>query len=536
MISAKQFAKYAAAPAAFRDDLIVDVSGVARRLGDSMDDWQRADFAALDPGLMRCNGRSAKPAQLRAYLERPRGHSKTTDLAVMVCWVLTFSTRPLKGYAFAADKDQARLLKDAVSTLLRLNPWMSKILTVEANRVVVSAKGHPGEGGWLSVEASDVGSSYGILPDFIICDELTHWDGDGSLFHSLISSSAKRENCLLVVIANAGFTDSWSWSVREAARLDERWYFSRLDGPKASWITPERLEEQRRMLPAVAFGRLWLNQPSTGGGDALTRADVDAAFAPDLQPMTGQEPGWSFVAGIDLGVSRDASAVVVLAAGQQGTPQQGRIRLATARLWKPSSGKRVDLIDVERYIRELDRQFRLARVAYDSFQAEHLAQRLEIDAQRRRRDQALPARTTPWLCEVPPTASNLRQIASLTIECFVDRRVQCFAYEPLRADLLKLRCEEKSYGIRLTSPRDDTGHGDSFSAFGVALLVAHEAAGKRKVVVGAMSGSDLDPWESAMARLDREQAELRHEFATLTDSDPADRAGWGRVMRETGRL
>jgi hypothetical protein len=536
MIPQKQFIKYAADPAAFRADLLVDVDGSVRRFGEVMDDWQRSDFAAIDPALMKCNGRSDADARMRAFLERPRGHSKTTDIAVACCWALAFSQRPLRGYAFAADRDQARLLKDAVSTILRLNPWVGEMIAVEAQRVVVAAKGHPGEGSILSIETSDVGSSYGILPDLIVADELCHWQGDGSLWHSLFSSAAKRSNCLLLTISNAGFCESWQWQVREAARTDDGWYFSRLDGPQASWMTEKRLEEQRRMLPAVAYRRLWLNEWSTGGGDALTEADINAAFRDGLEPMSGSERGWTFVAGVDLGVSRDASAVVVLAVGNQRTPQQGRIRLAAARLWKPTTGKRVDLIDVERTIRELDRQFRLERVAVDPWQAELLAQRLETDSLHRRRQQFLPPRTNSWVAEVPPTAANLRQIASLTIESFVDRRVQLFDFAPLREDLMKLRVEEKSYGIRLTSPRDGTGHGDTFSAFAVALLVAHEAAGKRRMIVGAMSGSGIDPWEAAMARLDRERDELRREHSRLVDSDPGDDEGWRSVMRVAGRV
>ena len=111
MINRNTFAKYAADPAAFRNDLIVDVDGVARKFGSVMDPWQRDDFAALDPALLRCTGRSDADAKMRAYLERPRGHSKTTDLAVTCVWALAFAVRPLRGYCFAADKDQAALLK-----------------------------------------------------------------------------------------------------------------------------------------------------------------------------------------------------------------------------------------------------------------------------------------------------------------------------------------------------------------------------------------------------------------------------------------
>lgn len=151
MIDKRTFAKYAADAAAFRADLIVDVDGIARRFGDVQDDWQRDDFAAVDPALMRCNGRSDRPARMRVYLERPRGHSKTTDLAVTCCWALAFATRPLKGYAFAADKDQAALLKHAMATIVRLNPWLASILNVQKNLVLNIAAAHLGEGGRLEI-------------------------------------------------------------------------------------------------------------------------------------------------------------------------------------------------------------------------------------------------------------------------------------------------------------------------------------------------------------------------------------------------
>jgi hypothetical protein len=540
MIDSKTYQRYATDPAAFRADLIVDVDGVARRLGDVLDPWQRNDFAALDPALLCCAGRSTADAVMRAYLERPRGHSKTTDLAVTCCWALTFSTRPLRGYAYAADKDQARLLRDAMSTVVRLNPWLGDILTVEAHRVVNAAASHPGKGGTLSIEASDVGSSYGILPDLIIADELTHWQGDGSLWHSLISSAAKRSNCLMVVISNAGFVDSWQWSVREAARTDPAWVFSRLDGPQASWITAERLAEQRRMLPAVAYARLWENQWSTGGGDALTPTDIAAAFVADLQPMTGREGRFLFVAGVDLGLTRDSSVVVVLAVPEGGGA--GRIRLAAHRLWRPVAGKKIDLMEVERHLLDLDAKYGLEFCAFDPWQAELLGQRLEADTSHRRRNQRRLYAAQPWMRAIQPTGANLRQIASLTIESFQDRRLQLYDCEPLRSDLLKLRVEEKSYGMRLVSPRDALGHGDMFSAFSLALLIAHELAGKKPFAVRSLlvpySFDTTAPMPPAAIAFYQQQTEQQRLWSELErgGGDYDGMEGWREMMRHFGRI
>ncbi|MCH8047425.1 MAG: hypothetical protein IID44_27315 [Planctomycetes bacterium] len=359
MIDKKTFDEYSNDPAAFRAALIVDCDGTPTKFGNIMDDWQKADFASLDPALRRCAGltKDKEPCRMRAYLERGRGHSKTCDLAVTCCFALAFATRPLKGYCFAADRDQARLLRDAMATLCRLNPWLGEILSVEAHRVVNKAKGHPGEGGTLTIECSDVSSSYGILPDIIICDELVHWEGDGGLWHSLISSAAKRSTCLLVIISNAGFVDSWQWAVREAARQDEAWIFSRLDGPQASWMTSDRLAEQRRMLPQIAYNRLWENQWSSGGGDALLPEDIDAAFKETLGPMTGNEKGYKFVAGVDLGLTRDCSAVVILGVKEHGQAQAGRIRLANTKLWRPTLGKQINISEVEQHILKMDERY-----------------------------------------------------------------------------------------------------------------------------------------------------------------------------------
>jgi len=121
--------RYASDPSAFRDDLTVDVDGVARRFGDVVDPWQRDDFAAIDPALMRCNGRQPQAeGRSRFYCERPRGASKTTDLAVTAVWAMAFAARPIRGYCYAADKDQAAILKDAMATIVRLNPWLADIL------------------------------------------------------------------------------------------------------------------------------------------------------------------------------------------------------------------------------------------------------------------------------------------------------------------------------------------------------------------------------------------------------------------------
>lgn len=512
MISQEQFKHYATDPSAFRCNLLIDVNGSVKTFGSVMDPWQAQDFTALDPLLMRSNGQvQGEAAPTRAWLERGRGHSKTTDIGVMVVWALAFANRPLRGYCFAADKDQASILKDAMETIVRLNPWLTQILEIQKGCVVNTATNHPGCGGKLEIYTSDVASSWGILPDLIVADEVCHWQGDGSLWHSLLSSAAKRSSCSLIAITNSGFVDSWQWSIREAARQDSNWYFSRLDGPQASWMTPARLAEQRKMLPEVAYLRLWENIWSSGGGDALTEADIIAAFDNDLSPMTGTEKGWSFVTGVDLSLVRDFSAVVTLGIGKPDSRYVDQIRLADARLWKPGSGQKINLQAIENYIRDLDRRFNLAAVVADPWQCEHIIQRLSYD-KKARGEKKYYHNDTPWIRDLPPTGANLRAVAGLLIECFTDRRIKLYDYEPLRIDLHKLRVEEKSYGFRLVSPRDGDGHGDTATALGLALYMGHQLAGQKAIVAGSILGQ-LNTYENALDNLQREAARYSDDMA-----------------------
>src|SRR5262249_27823400 len=163
--------------------------------------------------------------------------------------------------------DQAKLLRDSIATLARLNPWIGGILDVQAFRVV-NTRG----GAALDILSSDVATSYGQLPDFVMADELTHWQKE-DLWSSLLSAATKRGNFIMVVGMNAGFSESFAFTTREKVRTDPAWHFQVLDGPRASWISPERLEEQQRLLPAVAYDRLWLNRWSMGSGDAISEAD-----------------------------------------------------------------------------------------------------------------------------------------------------------------------------------------------------------------------------------------------------------------------
>src|SRR5215469_18756684 len=134
-MDAESLRRFASDPAAFRDALILPSAHGAQRLGAILADFQRRDFAALDRAFLALrNGQ--RPTPNRFWLERTKGASKDTDLAVMLLWLLAFVQRPLVCQVGAADRDQADELRKACKGMLRINPWLSEAIEVQAGAIL----------------------------------------------------------------------------------------------------------------------------------------------------------------------------------------------------------------------------------------------------------------------------------------------------------------------------------------------------------------------------------------------------------------
>ncbi len=318
--------------------------------------WQESDFAALDPAWLAFSGREPRAAIRRAYLERPRGHSKTTDMAAQVAWILQYARQPMHGIAAAADRDQAGLLHKAVAALARLNPVLCPDLMARQSAIVNAATGSR-----LDVISSDVRSSWGQLPDFVICDELCHWE-KADLWHSLVSSAAKKPSCVLVVLTNAGVGSGWHWDVREAARTSPDWHFSSLAGPQAPWISAAALAEQRRLLPASVYARLWENAWQQTDGEFVTLPEAEACRDTALTIRDAGEPGARYIGAVDYAEKHDRTVGVIV--HREGD----RIIVDRMDVVAPEGNRPVPVRWVEDWIAKMGRAFRPIRFVLDEYQ------------------------------------------------------------------------------------------------------------------------------------------------------------------------
>jgi hypothetical protein len=290
-------------PQLFRDLIKL---GPDQYLADQIQSWQVADFEALDASWLRVAGLPRTPGRRRAYIERPRGHSKTSDMAVQMAWVLLAARHAIRGVAAAADREQAGLLLSAVRKLASINVGLCSELTFAEGSIRNSRTGSR-----LDLISSDVASSYGILPDFVICDELSHWP-EPELWYSLLSSAAKKPDCVLTVLTNAGVGRDWQWEVRENARCSDDWHFSSLDGPHAPWITPRSLEEQQTLLPPAVYERLWLNRWQHSDGEFVSLAEAEVCIDPARTRQDFGLPQYQYFAAIDYAEKHDYTVGVII--------------------------------------------------------------------------------------------------------------------------------------------------------------------------------------------------------------------------------
>jgi phage terminase large subunit-like protein len=476
MMDAKLLKHFAAAPLAFIENLTIPAVHGPRMFGVCMAQFQRERFASIAPALLAV-ARGEKPPVGRHWWEATKGASKDSDLACCLLWLLAFSARPLLCQAGAADADQADELRKAAKDVLRLNSLLAEWVTIQNWKINCE-----GTGATCEIIAADVAGSHGARPDVLIVNELSHIQKQ-EFAENLMDNSAKVPHGLVAVATNAGTLHTWQYRWRELARTSDRWHFEQYAQP-SPWLDPAEIAEAKTRNSTSRFLRLWHGVWSSGSGDALDRADIEAAILhsrnpeiwPHPGPLTNPEPHSSYAAGLDLGWKNDHSALIVL--GRNCRTQ--RIRLARCESWAPGSDGKVDLMAVEEAVYESWRAFRFSVCGYDPSQAALMAQRLST--------RGVPMR------EIPFQGKNLDKMATTLLESFRSRVVDIFDEPQLVRDLQRLSIVEKSFGHKLEAVSDESGHADRAVAFAIALPLALElaASGPREPVVLGGLGSGLN--------------------------------------------
>lgn len=405
--------------------------------GERAEPWQVEDMrAVVDPAGPRWH-----------FCSRARGMSKTTDVAAAGLGLLVEEAPARsRSYVVAVDQDQAALVHDALAGLVARTPELAGAVKVEVRRVTALATGAT-----LEVLASDAASAFGLRPWFFVADELAAWPstpGHRRLWSAVVSSLPKVAGSRLVVCTTAGSPSHWSHDVWLRALSSEHWRASAVAGP-CPWWSPADIEAARADLIDFEFRRLVLNE-WTEGEDQLTSAAAVAAAVVHSGPLAPLR-GVSYVVALDVGLKRDATALVV--AHAERTETGPRIVVDRLHRWKGTRTSPVDLTEVEAAAFHLSRSYNRAPLVFDVHQAAHLSQNLR----------ARGVRTEEFVFSVP----NINRLARTLYTLLRDHRLAIPDDEDLCRELAAVRLVETSPGMfRVDHHRG--AHDDQAIAVGMA--------------------------------------------------------------------
>jgi hypothetical protein len=360
----------------YLDQVVVDCRPEPKRFALVREPWQERLLGKIVPALESVAGvRNNYKGPRGFWLTLPRGHDKTSSIGRLCNWVLSYTRRYVSAIAAAADREQASLLAEFMQGEANLNPWFSRHLKFKNYRVDGAKHSN------LKIISADAFSSYGLRTDLIVCDELTHWPSE-ELWSTLMSGSEKRPGSVFIVITNAGTINSWQWRMLEAAKNDpDYWYVFEAPGQLASWMSRERVNKLRAMLPPAVARRVFDNQwidPSEDCGYVSRQQAAECERLGErlgLQEVLYGHPDRRYVASIDYGPVKDRTVCCV------GHWDQELKSVVVDRMdvWegrKEPTG-RVPVAKVEYWLEQTLKNFNHPTVVIDPYQMESTFQRYE---------------------------------------------------------------------------------------------------------------------------------------------------------------
>jgi phage terminase large subunit-like protein len=327
-----------------------------------------------------------------AILGLPRGNGKTALAAALGLYELIARTDAPEVYFAAASKDQAKVALSFARSFVEEGP-LADWITLRSKLTCTAS------GGVMEVLSSMGSLMHGRAPAAAILDELwaLETNQQQEAYGALSSALHKRVDSFLLAITTAGYdrytllgriyeqalawpdlTVSRDGCLTVAKDIENGqllwWYGAPADCDleneriwrrcnPASWVDLRDLRRQLHDpgLGELAFRRLHLNQ-WTAARDAWLPTGLWASLRGDeLIPK-----GANVYVGVDVGISHDTTAVC----WAHRLPD-GRI-IVRARVWAANdktahehTPDKVELEEIEAFIRQLADRFRVREVAYD---------------------------------------------------------------------------------------------------------------------------------------------------------------------------
>lgn len=331
---------------AYLERVLIDVPPKPQPFGKVIEWWQVERNRVIVPAFEFVAGLNPDyVGPKKFWLEYSKGTDKSSYLARLLNWLLSYSKRSLRCYVGAKDKAQADGIKDFMFKEAEHNKgWLKKHLEFKGNSVVGKDTGST-----VTFVTSDGKGEQGKTPDVVLCEELTHWESD-DLFSALWTAIPKRQGYAIgVILTNAGFIGSWQEGLRNTAQSKHghEWHFfaQQPNTTLASWMTEDKIAEEASIVSPLEADRLFRNRwidPSEAGIKLFSPTDVDRCIGAPEQPP----PGAQVVLSVDYGGVCDRTALTVL---WYNTDTQV-VHVVSQTVWAGNPTNEIQIKDVESWL------------------------------------------------------------------------------------------------------------------------------------------------------------------------------------------
>jgi phage terminase large subunit-like protein len=263
----------------------------------------------------------------------PKKNGKTTLLAALAIYHL-LTTPDAACYIGASSREQARILYDEATKMIRRSPWVAEQVKIQSGYLRILNKS---DSGAIKVLAADANTADGVIPTLALVDEL-HRHKSSDLYAVFRDGLGPRQGQMITISTAGDDVDSALGRIRTAARelpgleVDGAYHYARSDSlayheyaleatddlddlklvktaNPASWQTIEelRLRKESSTMRSWEWARfacgVWVYGEDTAISDKEWRACAERSY----RIPEGAE---GVVVGIDVGLRRDTTAIV----------------------------------------------------------------------------------------------------------------------------------------------------------------------------------------------------------------------------------
>lgn len=406
----------------------------------------------------------------RIYLQFPRGHDKTDNLAWWsLLWLST--TENCRGYAAGVDRDNAKLFRDSSRKIKGLHPELFKDIFIEKH-VVFSKK----TGSYIETISSDADSAYGLNFDLLIINDFHAWP-DKTFWEVLWTACEKKQGIRVWIESNAltlgsegafwvkkqrDWVQKHSWDgYRKIGNKSAEWFYYNPPKYLASWQI-HKVQQWQETLHPLAFRRLIENKDTAGEESYVTPEQIEAI-------TTGQvHLGWKdksekkgyIVTAIDLGIKKDSTAIATIQSlpVEKGVPPT--LILLALDVITGSIDEPVLLRNAEKIFLDHQKRFFSNPILIDPWNAADIIQRY-------------PSKVAEW----PFTARHVQELTQTLYRVIADKNLIIykdagFAFQDgedwtLQKELINAVIKDTSYGQRVD--HKSGGYSDRLMAVGMCV-------------------------------------------------------------------